>query len=234
MGSMVRECHPADIITANERIVFLAERARASAELTVAMAGEDLSFLQWAVSSAESSQADEHLLEDAKKKLAGLESKARSEELFKMKKAAQLRAAVFRSGKLAIGSGDFASQDVRNAGFGIRVIKPTGEAEKPGALEAKIAARGELQGALNEGAANTLDGAVRKAMRAGLCPAEIADAHRSLRYVSTDVVRSELAALRRGMARLEAATATGPAPVSMSRHPSKTNLGQRQPSKTNL
>jgi len=163
-----REVDPSEVATAKDRIIFLAERARASAELTVAMAGDDLLFLQWAVAAAETTIADEGLLTDAKAKLADLESKARSAELFKIKKAAQLRAAVFRGGKSAIDSVDEVSQDVRDAGFAIRVVKPSGDADRPETPKAKITARDELRKVLGMRAAKALETAIKNGKRAGI------------------------------------------------------------------
>jgi hypothetical protein len=163
-----REVDPSEVATAKDRIIFLAERARASAELIVAMAGDDLLFLQWAVAAAETTIADEGLLTDAKAKLADLESKARSAELFKIKKAAQLRAAVFRGGKSAIDSVDEVSQDVRDAGFAIHVVKPIGDAGRPETPKAKITARDELRKVLGARAAKTLETAIKNGKRAGM------------------------------------------------------------------
>jgi len=203
--ALEREVDPEEIMKANDRVTFLAERARASAELTVAMAGEDLSFLQWAYATAESMSADEQLLAGAKVKITDLEAKVRAVELFKIKKAAKLRAAVFSNGRSAIESVDAACQDVIEDGFRMRVVQAGAVSDdQPGRnLDAKMAVRKDLQKALSEGTAKTLETVIQAGMRVGLPPSELAAPYRKKRFAMTDAVHNDIAALRNQRAKLD-------------------------------
>lgn len=262
--ALEQEVDTEDILAARERIVFLAERARASAELSFAMAGDDIVFLQWAISTAESAKADETFVEEAKVKLRELESTVRETEMFKIKKAAQLRAAVFRSGKLADKAVDEACDSLLAGGFNMKVVSPSKKAKQaasipdpaasllqmpkfsedegwrirqpfmapfpntqsgPGSVEAKMHASNDLQRAFHEGAVKPMQNAVRAGTQVGLPPSELAGAHRSQRLVSAQAVRGELAALRKGMAKLEASAMTMPKQGHASQASDKTRRG---------
>jgi len=191
------EVDPANILTANERIAFLAERARASAELTVAMDGQDLIFLQWAIKTAESRIADETLLADARARFANLAEEARKDEMFKIRNASLLRSAVFRSGKSALESVDLASHEVRDAGFGMRLVSPsgagagTGSRRDTGPASKRFAARKTLLSAVAS-MPEKLGPAVREGAQAGLPVSELGTAFRTDRLAATRGLRSTL------------------------------------------
>jgi len=189
------EVDPSEILTANERIAFLAERARASAELTVAMDGQDLIFLQWAIKTAESRIADQTLLADARARFETLAEEARQEEMFKVRNASLLRSAVFRSGKSAFESVDLASHEVRDAGFGMRFVCPSGAVAgtggSPGLGVMMFAARKTLSSVSN-GTPEMLGPAVREGAKVGLPVSELGTAFRTNRLAATRGLRSEL------------------------------------------
>jgi hypothetical protein len=211
------EVDDAELVTANERITFLAERARATAELTVAMAGEDLIFLQWAIKAAEFQASRQQsveeveiahakLLETARRCFKTLADDARKAEMFKIKNASVLRSAMFRSGKLAFESVASATHTVHDAGFGMKVVHAsTGAApvSKRHGVDAttKAAARKTLLASVGtDTTAEMLDTAVREGAQAGLPPAELSTAFRTNRLAAAKELNVEIRAKRKAEA----------------------------------